>query len=60
MPWINMQRLIANLNRRRISLADITVFVDNELLDPGYQRQQRSHSPYEGEEPEYDENEEED
>ena len=56
--WINLYRLLTNLRRRRIDPRDVTVYVDDELLDPGHQRQQRSHSPYEEDEPAYEENEE--
>jgi hypothetical protein len=58
MPWVNLSRLLNNLRRRRIHPRDVTVYVDDELLDPGYRRQLWGHSTSEEDEPQYDEDEE--
>ncbi len=38
MPWVNLSRLLENLRQRRINPRDITVFVDDELVDPRVRR----------------------
>jgi len=38
MPWINLARLLAQLRQRRIDPRDVTVFVDDHVVDPRYRR----------------------
>ena len=38
MPWVNLSRLLAHLRQRRIDPRNVTVYVDDDLLDPRYRR----------------------
>jgi len=38
MAWIKLHRLLAQLRQRRIDPRDVTVFVDDHIVDPRYRR----------------------
>jgi len=36
--WMNLHRLLTLLRQRRIDPRDVTVFIDNHVVDPRYRR----------------------
>jgi len=36
MPWLNLARLLSHLRQRRTDPRDVTVFVEDDVVDPRY------------------------
>ncbi len=60
MPWVNLARLVTNLRQRRIDPRDITVFVDDDFVDPRYRRPLAGRSTPEETDDSYDDDSEDD
>jgi len=58
--WIKLHRLLTQLRQRRIDPRDITVFVDNHVINPRAQRPLRGESTFEEDENLYEDDAEED
>jgi hypothetical protein len=50
MAWMRLDRLLIQLRRRGIDLRDVTVFVDNFVINPHYQHPRTEDSDYEEDE----------
>ena len=60
MAWIRLHKLLVLLRQRRIDLRDITVFVDDHVINPQYRRQLQEESSFEEDEDLYEDDSEED
>ena len=60
MAWIKLSRLLTQLRQRRIDPGDITVFVDDHVINPRAQRPLRGESTFEEGEDPYEDDAEED
>lgn len=38
MPWMNLNKLLVQLRQRQIDPQHITIFIDDHIVDPRYQR----------------------
>jgi len=50
MAWIRLHRLLALLNQRGINFSDVTVFVDDHVINPRYQQPLPDESAFEEDE----------
>ncbi len=60
MAWMNLAKLLSHLRQRRIDPRDITVFVDDHIIDPRRRRPLSSDFMPEGEDDTDDDTDEED